>query len=98
MTSERQQLQEIVSEFRGLISSLRSQAMARHTMDAVSTDERLAAEFADKVNEIGKRLRSRGDCRPSLSTRQVTDAKREALSPEADCEGYATAMRTFHRR
>ena len=76
-------------------------AQANDELSYVLRDEQLATDFAAAVNEVGRRMRSRNDCRPGLrieaDQRRAQDAKAE-VSPEEDGQAYADSMRTQLRK
>lgn len=104
--TDREQLRELISEFKNFASTLKKQLTSRLTHDDLVTQhvaERRfatfdsspeAVDFANACNAVGRALRSRADCRPIL--RQTADAKRETAADAA--EDFATQARAFHRK
>jgi hypothetical protein len=104
-------VEQAISELNRISQILNRNKAAVKTEDAVVNDElslilrdeQLARDFADATNAVGRRLRSREDCRPGLRSdvdrrahRATVDAK--TVTAEADAASYSDSMRSHLRK
>ena len=94
-------LNEAITELKRINTLLERQqtvkaedAVVNDELAALLNDEELASDFAAAVNEVGRRMRGRGDCRPGLresADRRTQDAKTEVTAAD-DANNYARQM------